>query len=136
MGVAPNETLEEAKKEMEFFLKELTKKDEWFQKSPAKLEWFGATWLPGNLEEGHELIQSLSQAYQKIRGSSPVRIEASPWGTDGGILSNIGQTPVVVFGPGTTQVAHDCNEYIVLDHVFEAAEMIALMILVWCGIED
>ncbi|WP_428908419.1 peptidase [Niallia sp. Krafla_26] len=135
MGVAPNETLTKARAEMEECLRALEKKDKWFQQHPVKIEWFGGTWLPGNLEEGHELIQFLTQAYQKVRGNFPV-IEASPWGTDGGILSNIGHTPVVVFGPGTTEVAHDCNEYIVLDHVFEAAEMIALTILNWCGVSD
>lgn len=59
-------------------------------------------------------------------------IEASPWATDGGILSNIGKTPVVVFGPGVTKAAHDVNEYIVLEDMFEASEIIALTLLKWC----
>jgi len=134
MGVAPNETLTNAKAEMEVRINGLKEHDKWFESYPPKIEWFGGTWLPANLDEKHELIQSVALSYQKIKSDLPV-IEASPWGTDGGILSNIGHTPVVVFGPGTTEVAHDSNEYIVLDQVFEAAEIIANTMLHWCGIE-
>ncbi|WP_338469550.1 peptidase [Niallia sp. XMNu-256] len=135
MGVAPNETLMKARDEMETCLARLREKDEWFQHYPVKIEWFGGNWLPGAIDESHPLIQTISRSYQKIKGDPPI-IEASPWGTDGGILSNIGDTPVVVFGPGTTEVAHDSNEYIILDHVFQAAEIIALTILEWCSGES
>lgn len=133
MGVAPSETLDQAKKAMEAMLDQLAKKDPWFKEYPPEIEWFGGTWLPGNLDDKHELIQTLSQSFLKIKGHQPT-IEASPWGTDGGILSNIGQTPVVVFGPGITEVAHDTNEYIVLNDVFETAEIIAYTLLKWCEI--
>lgn len=135
MGVAPNETIQNAKVEMEACLAGLSEKDEWFRHHPARIEWFGGSWLPGNIDEGHPLIGSLSGSYQKVKGTSPV-IEASPWGTDGGILSTVGDTPTVVFGPGTTEAAHDSDEYIVLENVFEAAEIIAMTIMDWCGVAE
>ena len=61
-------------------------------------------------------------------------IEASPWGTDGGILSNVGQIPVIVFGPGVTEAAHDTNEYIVLEDMIKAAQIIASTLIKWCGV--
>ena len=134
MGVAPNETMENAQKEMEACLAKLAIKDLWFTENPPVIEWFGGRWQPGNLDLGHTLIQTVSRSFQKIKGSAPI-IEASPWGTDGGILSSAGQTPVVVFGPGVTEVAHDTNEHIVIDDVFEAAEVIALTLLEWCGVD-
>jgi acetylornithine deacetylase len=134
MGVAPNETLLEAKTEMEGFFKRLEKRDSWWVEHPPSIEWFGGTWLPGNLEEDHLLLQSIQSAYQKVKGRLPI-IEASPWGTDGGILSNVGNTPVVVFGPGITAVAHDTNEYILIEDVLEAAEIIAMTLIAWCGVE-
>lgn len=132
MGVAPSETMEAARQEMEQTLKDLSLKDEWFATHQLKIDWFGGRWLPGNLNEDHVLVKSLSGSFESVKKDMPV-IEASPWGTDGGILSNVGDTPVVVFGPGVTAAAHDTNEYIVLDDVFEAAEIIALTILKWCG---
>ena len=133
MGVAPNETLEEAEKEMQAALVALTEIDSWFNSYPAKIEWFGGRWLPGNLAKEHPLIETISAGFEDKTGRKPV-IEASPWGTDGGILSQVGGIPVVVFGPGVTEVAHDANEYINLEDMVLASEIIALAILRWCGV--
>lgn len=133
MGVAPNEKLEEAEKEMESALLSICGEDAWLQKNPPTIEWFGGRWLPGNLEVDHPLMKTLGEGFQKVMNHSP-KIEASPWGTDGGILSNISNTPVVIFGPGTTEVAHEANEYIDLKDMFEAAEIIAITLLHWCEV--
>jgi acetylornithine deacetylase len=135
MGVAPNETIEHAKQEMEETIRSLNEHDEWFRMYPIQLEWFGAQWLPSSIEETHPLMNTLIGAYRKVKGEEPI-IEASPWGTDGGLLTQVGAIPTVVFGPGTTAVAHYPNEYIEIDRVFEAAEMIALTILDWCEIAE
>jgi acetylornithine deacetylase len=132
MGVAPDETMENAKAEMAGALREMAAGDPWLAINPPEAEWFGASWLPGDLDAEHELVGVLREAFEKIKGSSPL-IEASPWATDGGILNKIGGVPVVVFGPGVTKMAHDANEYIHLKDVYEAAEIIALAILDWCG---
>ncbi|MFC0472321.1 peptidase [Halalkalibacter kiskunsagensis] len=134
MGVSPEETMEEAKKEMENWLQRISEVDPWFEQYPLKLEWFGARWLPGSIQTDHELVASLSRNYQSVLKKDPV-IEASPWGTDGGLLTNVGETPSIVFGPGVTEKAHFPNEYIELNKVFETAEIIALTLLDWCGIE-
>lgn len=99
MGVAPDETMESAQKEMENCLAQLSKYDSWFLENPPFVEWFGARWLPGNIEEDHPLQKILSESFRDVKKEDPI-IEASPWGTDGGILSNVGNIPVVVFGPG------------------------------------
>jgi acetylornithine deacetylase len=135
MGVAPEETMESAQKEMENCLAQLTKSDPWFKGNPLQVEWFGARWHPGHIEEGHPLQEILSKSFKEIKKVEPI-IEASPWGTDGGILSNVGNIPVVVFGPGTTKVAHDANEHIVLEDMFSASEIIALTIMRWCEIGE
>ncbi|MGG3737060.1 peptidase [Aeribacillus pallidus] len=135
MGVAPNETLHEAEQEMEQCLKQLMEQDEWLNQHAPKLEWFGGRWQPGDIEIDHPIMKTVETAFQQVMGYLPM-IEASPWGTDGGILSKGGGIPVVVFGPGTTELAHDANESIVLDRVFEAAEIIALTMIDWCGLEE
>lgn len=80
-------------------------------------------------------MRELAKSFIEIKGESPV-IEASPWGTDGGILSTIGNTPVVVFGPGITETAHDANEHINLEEMFAASEIIALTLLEWCEVDE
>ncbi|WP_423407122.1 peptidase [Heyndrickxia sp. MSNUG] len=135
MGVAPNETQENAKHEMQKALISVCADDTWLKDNVAELEWFGASWLPGDLDPEHELIHVLSQSYKNVKKSLPP-IEASPWATDGGILSKVGGVPVVVFGPGVTETAHQANEYIRLEDVFDAAEIIALTLLEWCGVTE
>lgn len=134
MGVAPDEIMEHAKQEMEQALQEISARDSWLKENPPVVEWFGARWLPGDLEVSHDLVKVLSDSYTEIKSTSPI-IEASPWATDGGILNKVGGVPVVVFGPGVTKMAHDANEYIELKDVFETAEIIAISIMKWCGTE-
>ena len=135
MGVSPEETLENAQKEMEESLSELKEQDEWLNANPPQVEWFGGRWLPGAIEDGHPLMDTVMESFMKVKQTDPI-IEASPWGTDGGILSRVGDTPVIVFGPGITAVAHDVNEYVRIEDVIDAAEIIALSILKWCGTID
>jgi acetylornithine deacetylase len=135
MGVSPEETIQSAQQEMEKCLREIGEQDEWLHENPLKLEWFGGRWLPGSLENDHPLMTELAKSFIEIKGDSPI-IEASPWGTDGGILSSIGNTPVVVFGPGITETAHDANEHIILEDMFAASEIIALTLLKWCEVEE
>jgi acetylornithine deacetylase len=135
IGVSPEETISAAQMEMEACLQELNEQEDWFRENPLQIEWFGGRWLPGNLDADHPLMKSLSESYFDVKGDQPI-IEASPWGTDGGILSNVGNTPVVVFGPGVTETAHDANEHIVLDDMFAASEIIALTLLKWCEVSE
>lgn len=134
MGVSPEETIEAAKREMENWLAALKNIDPWFSEHPPVIEWFGARWVPGSIDIGHELVEQLIANYQEVTGKAPI-IEASPWGTDGGLLTKAGKTPTVVFGPGVTEKAHHPNEYIEIDKVFQAAEIIALTMIDWCGHE-
>lgn len=134
MGVSPEETMEEAKLETEKWLEGLKGMDPWFKEHPPTLEWFGARWLPGSIDIEHELMAILISKYRNVLNEEPV-IEASPWGTDGGLLTGVGDTPSIVFGPGVTEMAHFSNEYIELDKVFIVAEIIALTLLEWCGVE-
>ncbi|WP_070119624.1 peptidase [Bacillus marinisedimentorum] len=135
MGVSPEETMEEAKAEMDAWLKDLKEIDEWYEDHPVTLEWFGARWLPGSIDLGNDMIKALTERYRDVIGGNPV-VEASPWGTDGGLLTKVGETPSVVFGPGVTGMAHYPNEYIELEKVFQAAEIIALTLVDWCGAEN
>nr|WP_235550997.1 peptidase [Paenibacillus sp. Soil787] len=134
MGVAPEEKLDEAKAEMAQWIEGLKEKDPWFEAHPVAVEWFGARWVPGSVDPKHDLMRVLMEQYREVKQEEPI-IQASPWGTDGGLLTQLGETPCIVFGPGITQVAHYPNEHIVLDHVFEAAEIIALTLIHWCGLD-
>jgi len=132
-GVSPYETIEEAKKVLEKQISALNENHEWFREKPIELEWFGARWLPGRLELNHPLMETVSDNYRLVKNEEPT-VEASPWGTDGGILSTVAHIPVVVFGPGVTEKAHDSNEYISVDDLLSVAVIIAYSVVDWCEI--
>lgn len=133
-GVSPYETMEEAKKVLEKKIATLNENHDWFREKPVELEWFGARWLPGRLELDHPLMKTVSENYRFVKNDEPI-VEASPWGTDGGILSTVAHIPVVVFGPGVTEKAHDSNEYIYVDDLLSAAVIIACSTVDWCEIK-
>lgn len=135
IGVAPDEEMRHAQEELNLCLKNLEKIDPWFREKPVGLDWFGARWVPGTIDEEHPLMGILQSKFEQVKQTEP-KIEASPWGTDGGLLEKLGGIPVIVFGPGTTEIAHFPNEYIELERMFEVAEIIALTLIDWCGVND
>ena len=135
IGVGPHETMDQVEKELEACLEEASKADNWLKMHPVELEWFGGRWQPGSLDTDHPLMKVISESYHEVFASAPV-VEASPWGTDGGILSKGGNIPVVVFGPGTTEAAHDANEYIEVQKILQTAEVIAYTLIKWCERES
>jgi acetylornithine deacetylase len=134
-GIAPDERADEAKKELEETIAALGNTDDWFRTHPAEVEWFGARWLPGSIDKDHPLLAILKSHFTDVTHCTPV-VEASPWGTDGGLLTAAGNTPSVVFGPGVTSMAHYADEYIEVEKVITCAKILALTIMDWCGLSD
>lgn len=131
IGVGPEETIHEVQEEMKQVLSRLKEADSWFAEHPVDLEWYGARWIPGGIEEEHPFVQSIKKNYKEVTQKEAI-LEASPWGTDGGLFTSIGKIPTVVFGPGTTEVAHHPNEYISIENMLDCAEIIALTMMDWC----
>eukprot|EP01027_Heterolobosea_sp_BB2_P007433 GEZU01011066.1.p1 GENE.GEZU01011066.1~~GEZU01011066.1.p1 ORF type:complete len:153 (-),score=53.95 GEZU01011066.1:114-572(-) len=138
MGVSPYESIEEARAEMERTLlrEDLPKRDPWFVDHPVTVEWFGAQWLPGNVPIDHPVMKSLTTAYEVVHNGEKPQVEGSPWGTDGGLLTYLANTPSVVFGPGDTALAHFRDESISLERVYRCAEVIALTLIDWCNVNN
>jgi len=133
-GVAPGETIEEAKEEFAVMLDNLKCKDDWFVKKPATVKWGGIHLPPGGCAFDHPMLEILKAKYVEVEEKEPI-IAGSTWGTDGGLLTQAGGIPSIIFGPGTTSMAHFTDEYIELDNIFKTAEIIALSIIEWCEVE-
>jgi len=130
LGVGPGENPDSAKQDMGKALNELKTEDSWFAKEPVKLEWFGANWLPGSIQPDHPLLQTILSKAEEVLWKTP-NIVLSPWATDGGLLSRM-SVPTVVFGPGSSAVAHSRDEFVNVAHIQEAAIVIAKSALEWC----
>ncbi len=68
-----------------------------------------------------ELTAQLGRAIDAVRGSH--RVMGVPYGTDASKLARAG-VPSVVFGPGDIARAHTCDEWVPLDEVEQASEIL------------
>jgi acetylornithine deacetylase len=72
-------------------------------------------------ERSKELVARLGSAVASVRGKHEVT--AVPYGTDASTIAATG-IPSVVFGPGDIAQAHTCDEWIDLDEVESASEVL------------
>ncbi len=72
-------------------------------------------------EGSEDVVRRLGEAIDSVRGSH--RVMPVPYGTDASTLAAAG-TPAVVFGPGDIAKAHTCDEWVPLDEVEQAAEIL------------
>jgi acetylornithine deacetylase len=74
-----------------------------------------------NPEGADAVIARLGQAIDRFRGRH--RVHAVPYGTDASTLAAAG-IPAVVFGPGDIARAHTVDEWVPLDEVAQASEIL------------
>lgn len=135
IGVGPEEEMQDVKKQLRDCIHSVSSQDEWLKEHPVKLEFFGGQWIPNAIDANHPFVTLIKEKFEEVY-HKPIRIEASPWGTDGGILGKVGNTPTIVIGPGETKMAHYPNEFIDLNEVIQAAKLFAKMIIEWCEVSE
>jgi len=72
-------------------------------------------------ENSRELVRLLADVLDKVQGTHEVT--AVPYGTDASTIAAAG-IPAVVFGPGDIAQAHTCDEWVALDEVEQASEVL------------
>jgi acetylornithine deacetylase len=68
-----------------------------------------------------ELVAHLGTAIDRVVGAH--QVEAVPYGTDASTLARAG-IPSVVFGPGDIAQAHTCDEWVLLEEVEQASDIL------------
>lgn len=70
----------------------------------------------------------------EIHGAGP-KVEAAPYFTDASALTPaMGNPPTVILGPGEAAMAHQTDEYCVVDRIDEAVEAYRRIVRDWCGV--
>jgi acetylornithine deacetylase/succinyl-diaminopimelate desuccinylase-like protein len=114
--VIPGENARSAPKELAAYLRKQAGTEVRFDCSEP---WLLAPALSSRGSE--ELVKQLGGAIDAVRGSH--RVMPVPYGTDASTLAGAG-IPMVVFGPGDIAQAHTCDEWISLDEVAAASEIL------------
>jgi len=112
----PGEDPLSAPQQLDAYLRQATQLQVDFESSEP---WLQAPALAPTGSE--ELIRMLGGAIDSVKGSH--RIMPVPYGTDASTIAQTG-IPSVVFGPGDIGKAHTCDEWVPLEEVEEAAEIL------------
>ena len=99
-------------------------KDDWLAANPSDIEWVKDL-VPYEVSAESRVVSEMVRAASDVAGAQvPVR-KMVAW-TDSCWMEVLADTPIVVYGPGTHDVVHGPDEYIVIDDLVESAQGIAL----------
>ena len=132
LGVFPDESNEDAKKSFEEYILKIAKDDPWLCKNLPEIEWFEGQFESGQTQLDDPLIEELGSIYKSVCNSKAI-IEGVTYGSDLRLFTNHANIPSVLFGPGDVRLAHAANEYVTIEEIMISTEIIANMIVNWCG---
>ena len=132
LGVALDETMEQARAALEDAVARACHTDPWLRDHPVTVEWWGGQFASGRTDTGAPIVSLMSQAHARATGTAP-QTYGGPYGSDLRLLTGIAGIPTVQYGPGDTVVAHAPDEYVALDDVVTCAEVLADVIVEFCS---
>lgn len=132
MGVLPGESNETARQALAEAIQTAAQADLWLCDHPPRLEWFEGQFESGETPLDHPFLQELSMAHRQVTGSAPA-FRGVPYGSDMRLFTNHARIPATHYGPGDVAMAHAANEFVPLEEVVTATEVVAQMIAQWCG---
>lgn len=134
LGVRPDERLDDARSELEAAVAEAAQRDPFLTKYPPVVSWWGGRFLPARVAADHPLVTDLLGAASATTGATP-GLRAVPFGADAGLLSQVGDTPTVLFGAGDIRHAHRPDEHVSVDDLERMARTLVVMAMRFCGTE-
>ncbi len=83
--------------------------------------------MPWAMEERHPLVRAMCDAARDVG----VRPQLTRWhfATEGAYTAGVARVPTVGFGPGDPAIPHTCNEYVVIDQLYTAAQAYSALAL-------
>ena len=85
-------------------------------------------------EPEHPWVQRVFDLVTPILGTRP-EIDALPFFTDAAVLQPaFGGVPTVILGPGETHMAHQTDEYCLVENIPRAVQIYREIICDWCGV--
>lgn len=97
--------------------------DPWLSDHPPLVAVIGGRFSSARIPGDHPLVVDMRHAIRQITDREPT-IRALPAGTDMRLFVNQGQTPTVVFGPGSVDSAHAPDEHVNLTDVATCAKVL------------
>jgi acetylornithine deacetylase len=106
--------------------------DPWLAANPPSFVWHGA--VPAAFTAPGEPICAATLAAIAALGGEPAIASRTTW-FDGATFTRAG-TPTIAFGPGAIAQAHAVDEFVPLDELVRAAQILAVAAMRFCGVAD
>lgn len=135
IGTVPGEDHEGVKQSLVDKIAAVAAQDEWMKDHPPVVRFVGYDAQASEIPRDHPIVTVLSDTYRSISGKDPV-ISGRQGAADTRFLNQYGDTPTVIFGPGSTAVMHANDEYVSIEDYMTAIKVMALTIMAWCGVEE
>jgi acetylornithine deacetylase len=132
LGVALDETVEQARAELEATVAAACVADPWLADHPVEVTWWGGQFASGRTPADSPVISIVAGIQRGLSGTDPL-IYGGPYGSDLRLLHGIGGIPTVQYGPGDAGAAHAPNEWVPVDEVRTAARALTELIVRVCG---
>jgi acetylornithine deacetylase len=123
-GVRLGQNCDQAGEDLRAAITAAWEADEWLARFPVGLETWGGRFDSCFLDPEHPLAVGVSAAHEAVTGSAARKVGV-PYGADMRLLINQGNTPTVMYGPGSVKVAHSADEFVPLSEVATCAETLA-----------
>jgi acetylornithine deacetylase len=134
MATVPGEDHEGVKRSLVEHIARAAAEDPWMKDHPPKVRFVGYDAQASEIPRNHPIVETVSKNYVEITGRQP-EISGRQGAADTRFLNLYGNTPTVIFGPGSTAVMHSDDEYVSVDDYLVAIKVMALSICDWCGVE-
>lgn len=134
MATVPGEDHEGVKRSLVEHIARAAAEDPWMKDHPPKVRFVGYDAQASEIPRNHPIVETVSKNYIEIKGHPP-EISGRQGAADTRFLNLYGNTPTVIFGPGSTAVMHSDDEYVSVDDYLAAIKVMALSIYDWCGVE-
>jgi acetylornithine deacetylase len=132
MGVRPGESFADAKGQLEAAVTGASAVDPFLKVHPPVVEWWGGRFLAMRTPTDDPIVEILRSSAEAVLGQS-VPLEGVPFGADSGLLSQVGETPTVLFGAGDIRRAHRPDESVEIEDLVLMAKMLAVAAIRFCG---
>ncbi|MGH7912386.1 MAG: ArgE/DapE family deacylase [Candidatus Dormibacteraceae bacterium] len=128
----PGETVEEAQRRIEGFLRREADRDPWLREMPPEITWFGFAAEPATYDTEDPLSRTLERNHLQVVGRA---LERRPFAAtiDNRFFALYAKIPTACYGP-TGERLHAPDESVELATVKETTQVLAGTVLDWCGV--
>jgi acetylornithine deacetylase len=131
LATLPGEVSEEVKQSFINHIQKVAQNDEWLRKHPPKIKFTGYFAEPSEISVDHPIVKTISSNFLKTTSRFPI-ISGRLGAADTRFLNMYGETPTVIFGPGSTEQMHAIDEWVSINDLITATKVLALTLLDWC----